>query len=142
MRSAGFTLVEIAIVTVILGILALMAAPRIQEARLRAQLPVLQSDLRRLVRLQEVYHGSHGQYTDGLEALNFEASPEVTVTVELAGGPDHAEGGGGGLEKKRGVGYSALAELEGAPVRCAVYSEEGKQMEPADRPRQIACETG
>ena len=59
-RSKGFTLVEILIVVVILGILAAMVVPRFADGRQRAADAAFTATLRDLIRVSQVYHSRYG----------------------------------------------------------------------------------
>ena len=59
-RSAGFTLVEILIVVVILGILAAIVIPKFGEHRQSAAEAAFTATLRDLIRVSQVYHSRHG----------------------------------------------------------------------------------
>lgn len=89
MDSKGFTLVELLVVLVVIGILAGTALPRLSTARDQAFETTLQSDLRNLQSAQEQYYAAH-QYTYGdAEALQGTAPPLWTespgVTLTLTG---------------------------------------------------------
>ncbi|WP_067583400.1 type II secretion system major pseudopilin GspG [Endozoicomonas ascidiicola] len=71
-RSRGFTLIEIMVVVVILGVLAAMVAPKILSRPDQAKVTVAQSDIETLSQALELYRLDNGIYptTDqGLEAL-------------------------------------------------------------------------
>ncbi len=71
-RSSGFTLIEIMVVVVILGILAALIAPNLFEQVDRAQLTKVSADIRTIEEGLALYRLSHFRYptTDqGLEAL-------------------------------------------------------------------------
>jgi prepilin-type N-terminal cleavage/methylation domain-containing protein len=85
----GFTLIEILIVCVVLGILAAIAIPRYSGAKEKAHLAAMKADLHNVAVLEEQYAAdpvSHGQYFSGTATpdtpLNgFRPSPGVTVTL-------------------------------------------------------------
>lgn len=97
----GFTLVELLIVVVIIGILAAIAVPKIGEAKEKAYVAAMKSDLRNLVVAMELFFDDNSAYpagivsdtlafgigadpatpaNDGLTAINgFKASSKVTL---------------------------------------------------------------
>jgi type IV pilus assembly protein PilA len=87
MDSKGFTLVELLVVLVVIGVLAGVALPRLSTARAQAFETALQSDLRNLQSAQEQYYAAYG-YTYG-DAADLQGaspplwseSPSVTLTL-------------------------------------------------------------
>lgn len=71
-RDAGFTLIEVMIVVVILGILAAIVVPKIMDRPAQAQITAAKSDIRTLESALNLYRLDNHTYptTDaGLEAL-------------------------------------------------------------------------
>lgn len=96
---AGFTLVELLLVTMIIGVLAALAAPRLQRALVQSHLSVLRADLRDLANAEEVHRTVTGAYV-GLDMLHGFA-PSGGVTVDFRWLKAHA--------------YAARATHPGAP---------------------------
>lgn len=69
-RSPGFTLVELLLVTVVLGILASIVSPYFMRARDQAYAAQIQADVRHLVEGVEAYLSMHdGAFPTSLEEL-------------------------------------------------------------------------
>lgn len=77
----GFTLVEILVVVLIIGILAAIAVPRFSGTKERAYIAQMKSDLRNLLTAQEAYHSDQGSYTVATGNLSYATSVGVTVTM-------------------------------------------------------------
>ncbi len=85
----GFTLIEILIVCVVLGILAATAIPRYSGAKEKAHAAAMKADLHNVAVLEEQYASdpiNHGQYFSGTATADtplngFTPSPGVTVTL-------------------------------------------------------------
>jgi len=77
----AFTLIELLIVVVIIGILAAIAIPKFQNTKGRANASALKSDLRNIAIAQEAYFYDHVSYADQMSELTAHTSPGVTVTL-------------------------------------------------------------
>lgn len=80
----GFTLIEIMIVVVIIGILAAIAIPKFAGTKEKSYLAVMKSDLRNLAVAEENYLADNNTYYAGTvpnAALIYNPSTGVTVTI-------------------------------------------------------------
>jgi len=81
----GFTLIELIIVVVIIGILAAIAIPKFGGSKEKAILATMKADLRNLITAEEAYFQDAQSYTATLPANIFDVSagvtgPNITVT--------------------------------------------------------------
>lgn len=84
----GFTLIEMLIVMVILGILTAIAMPQLAKVRERGYFKAMTSDMRNLMTQQEIYYANpaYQTYASNVAAIaNFQRSPGVTVVITEAG---------------------------------------------------------
>ena len=119
-RGSGqraFTLIEVLVVTIIIGVLAAIAIPRYSASKARAHTAVMKSDLRNLASTQATWHDSTRTFTAGT-AINrgstqqtigvspaFRVSPGVELVVTVAG-PN---------------GWSAVATHTATSRTCAIF---------------------
>ncbi|MES2124142.1 MAG: prepilin-type N-terminal cleavage/methylation domain-containing protein [Gemmatimonadota bacterium] len=75
----GFTLIEMLVVTVILGILVAIALPKVAATKNKAKLASVKSDLRNIIAAQEAYYSTYATYTTALPAKLFKPSAGNTV---------------------------------------------------------------
>jgi prepilin-type N-terminal cleavage/methylation domain-containing protein len=105
---AGFTLVEVVLVVVIIGLLATIAIPKLFSTRDRAFVAAMKSDLRNLVTAEESYFGDNVTYTNAL-GTTFSTSPGVTVTFSTV----------------LVSGWAATAAHTGTTKTCSIYLGSG-----------------
>lgn len=126
-RSRGFTLVELLVVVVVLGILATIAIPKFTSMREKSFIASVTSDLKHLASMQEVYHGDNQVYASAASDLtNLTPSEGVVLTVNEADGTGWAA-----------TGYHEA--LSGRP--CGIYYGSGSAANagPATQPGVVVC---
>lgn len=127
MRSTrkGFTLVELLIVVVILGILAAIAVPKFRNTKGKAYAATIKSDLKNLASIQEAYFYFNETYGSTLNQLNFGSTDGVTITILEADGR----------------GWSATATHPSSwPLTCAIFYGDAAPPAPATKEGFIECE--
>ena len=123
-RSA-FTLIELLIVVVIIGILAAIAIPKFQNTKGKANAASLKTDLRNLSTAEEAYFFEHSGYTGSLTNLQLNQSPGVTLTIVDA----------------TSSGWSAKATHPASfPLTCALFNGNVAALSPASVEGLIACQ--
>src|SRR4051812_17851191 len=83
----GFTLIELMVVVVIVGLLAAIVGPQFSLARDRTYVSVMKNDLRNFVTAQESYFYDFAVYASTQGSVGqrgFETSKDVSLTVNEA----------------------------------------------------------
>jgi prepilin-type N-terminal cleavage/methylation domain-containing protein len=121
---AGFTLIELMVVVIIIGILASAAIPKFSSTKGKANLANMRSDLRHLTTAQEEYFYDHSAYAPTVAALGIKLSQDVAIEV---------------LESSA-TGWSARAQHPMAmPVTCVVYYGSAAPVAPATQAGLVTC---
>jgi type IV pilus assembly protein PilA len=121
----GFTLVELLIVVVIIGILAAIAIPKFANTKDRAVISQMKSDLRNLATAEEAFFYDSATYTTSFAQMNNYA-PSVGVTVAVA--------------EATAKGWAASASSTDTYHTCAVFSGQATAVAPATIEGRIACQ--
>lgn len=123
--SNGFTLIELMVAVVIIGLLSAIALPRATRLRDRAYIATLQSDLRNLAAQEESFYYDNAVYTPDPSLLPvFQSSPMVSISVSEA----------------TSSGWAATADHALSGVQCAVYVGNAAPVGAATLEGQIACQ--
>ena len=123
-RSRGFTLIEMLMVVVIIGILVTVMIPRYASTKEKARVTAMKSDLRNLASAEESYYYDYASYTTSLAAMpTYQTSPGVTVTVN---------------EATMG-GWSATSASTGTTQQCFLFVGSAAPVGAATQEGQVAC---
>lgn len=76
-QAAGFTLIELMIVVVIIGILAMIAYPSYQESLTKTRRTDGQSHLMSIINAQERFYTENNTYTTDLTDLGYASATDV-----------------------------------------------------------------
>ena len=109
-RRAGFTLVELLVIIVIIAILTSVAIFRSWKSREKAFVSTMQSDLRALVMAQENLRSDSAEYTTDLAQLGG-LRPSASVTLDI----DAADA----------ATWHATARHPGTPIVCEITAGQG-----------------
>jgi prepilin-type N-terminal cleavage/methylation domain-containing protein len=136
-RTAGFTIIELLVVTIVMGILATLAIPRLQYTKERAYRASMVSDLKNLVALQEGYHSAANDYAGGITSgpekiakgsagrVSFIPSPGNALTVTYRN-PASANGPGWTATAKNPAVKTKSGDVCGIFVGHKAYAPNAK----------------
>ena len=123
----GFTLVELLIVTVILGVLAAIAIPKFRNTKEQAIVATLKADLRNLATAQESYTYDFSTYYAGaLPSGGFVYRVSTGVTVTLSSVTAYA--------------WAATAAHTGTTRTCALFIGNATAPTPATMEGEVKCD--
>lgn len=88
-RKKGFTLLELIIVIIVIGILASIALPRYIRVSERARTSEAKSMLSAIRESQIRYYAQYGVYTNDMNLLDFEAGPQRYYTYGAGQGTEN-----------------------------------------------------
>ncbi|HEU4631790.1 MAG TPA: type II secretion system protein [Gemmatimonadaceae bacterium] len=123
-RRAGFTFVELLVVMVVIGLLAMMAMLRVRDTRGRAYDAALLANLREMRVAEELYVQEHDAYTADVAMLDFAPARGAVVAITEASA----------------AGWAATIAHPGARLHhCALFVGRATPPEPATTEGEIAC---
>lgn len=106
-NAKGFTLIELIMVVVIIGVLASIAIPKFGNTKEKAYVAGMKADLRNLVTAQEAYFAEYVTYASSTSSLNYNVSTGNSVNLISI--------------TATGTGWSATASNTGTAHTCGIY---------------------
>ncbi len=122
-QTQGFTLLELIVVVLIIGILAAIAIPRFGGTKDRAYVATMKSDLRNMVTAMETYQSDYAAYPSSLGLITYRPSSGVTVTI-------------GGASAS---GWDATAKHNATTKTCGIYVGTGTPPIAGGQPGEAVC---
>jgi type IV pilus assembly protein PilA len=119
----GFTLLELMVVVLIIGILATIAIPKFASTKDRAYVATMKSDLRNLVTAEEAYQSDFATYTTSQPLMSYVPSSGVTVTIT----------------NPTATGWEAVASHNATSKTCGVYVGTGTPPIMGGQPGEAVC---
>jgi len=124
-RLRGFTLIEMLMVMVIIGILVTILIPRFATSRDKAFVTAMKSDLRNLATAEESYFYDNDSYSPDLTQLPaFTSTSGVTVAISAASQ----------------TGWAASASSVNSSELCYLFVGNMGPLGAATQEGQVACE--
>ncbi len=124
--ESAFTLIELTVVVVIIGLVASIAAGRFSNSRANAYVSSMKADLHDFALVEESYYYDNGTYGASLTALGtggYQSSPGVDVTINEA----------------TNAGWSATATHQQTSVQCYLFTQDAAPIGSATTPGNISC---
>jgi type IV pilus assembly protein PilA len=84
-KRFGFTLVELFVVIVVVGILVAVSIPKFTSTKGRAYITAMKSDLRNVAAAQAAFYAESSKYASDLSALAFTQSPGTLAPTIVTG---------------------------------------------------------
>ena len=79
MNRKAFTLIELLIVVVIIGVLAAIGVPKFANSKSKGYVAAMKSDLRNLLSAEESFFSDSARYSTNVTSLNFKSTTGVTA---------------------------------------------------------------
>jgi len=124
-RRRGFTLIELMVVVIVIGILVTLVVPQFKNTKGKANAAALRTDLRNLATAEESFFYTNGRYTSALDSVPFKGSPGVVITITEA----NARGWSG-----------TVTHPQAWPLKCALFMAGAAPIAPATTEGLITCQ--
>ncbi len=130
----GLTLIELLIVLLLIGGLAVIAIPRYSRSREQAYFSAMKSDLKNLVTAQEIYYSLH----------SYNYAGNAGLPAAIAAGLEFAPSQGVGVTFREATQYGWSADathagLNSAMQRCAIFINGAAALTPAVEQGLVTC---
>ena len=125
LKSSGFTLVELAVVIVIIGVLAAFAVPKFRDAVERSKAAESFNYLSSVRAAQERYHARQGTYASAVSMLDIKFSAPKYFTVG-----DIAPGATGNLEDSWTQTLTRFGASAGYGAYTVTFTDDGFNSDP------------
>ncbi len=119
----GFSLIELLVVLVVMGVLVGLAIPHYREYKRRYYVTTMVADLRNLATTEEAYWNTTGTYSTDLRLIRYNSSPSVSISLVSADT----------------LGWAAKANYAGDSAMCAIYYGNAPVLAPATLKDVIGC---
>lgn len=119
----GFSLIELLVVLLVIGVLVGLAIPRYHEYKRRYYVTTMVTDLRNLATTEEAYWNITGTYSTDLRLIQYNSSPRVSISMVSADT----------------LGWAAKANYAGDSAMCAIYYGNAPVLAPATLKDVIGC---
>lgn len=119
----GFSLIELLVVLLVIGVLVGLAIPRYHEYKRRYYVTTMVTDLRNLATTEEAYWNITGTYSTDLRLIQYNSSPRVSISMVSADT----------------LGWAAKANYAGDSAMCAIYYGTAPVLAPATLKDVIGC---
>jgi prepilin-type N-terminal cleavage/methylation domain-containing protein len=124
-QRPAFTLIELLIVVVVIGILTAIAVPAFARVKGRSRAAAIKADLRNLATAQEEYLGEFHTYSPDISKLPYVSSSGVVVTIVEA----------------TPLGWSATSTHPlSQPLTCALFYGRAVPVAPATVEGTMVCQ--
>ncbi len=131
---AGFTLVELLIVIIIIAVLAIVAWPQYKHAILKSRYSALSPIAHHLKTAQEAYYMGNDYYSEDLHTLDLDVPGTITSATTASYGDDMSAKISSQADAEEEYSY-VLASKEGLNNNYIMYQEHSKNY-----PGEIHCE--
>jgi len=126
MNRTGFTLLELLIVVVIIGLLAAIAIPKFANTKEKAYIASMKSDLRNLMTAEEAYSADSMAYTDQVDCSNPPAAGSAPWCPSNGNTLDQLR-----LANGNKSGWTARETNANTAISCAIYVGNANPLRPA-----------
>lgn len=124
-NTRGFTLIELILVVVIIGVLASIAIPKFGNTKEKAYVAGMKADLRNLVSSEEAYFAEYITYTGTITNLHYNVSSGNTINLISI--------------TATGTGWAATAVNSGTAHTCGIFIGTGTPPMPGEYEGQPVC---